>query len=50
MHPPLFLGARSPGQPSFHGWLDEIAFYNRPLTAKEVEDLYQLRESGPCKL
>jgi DNA-binding winged helix-turn-helix (wHTH) protein/DNA-binding beta-propeller fold protein YncE len=48
-HPPLFLGAQS-GIPSFHGWLDEIAFYNRALTAEEVEDLYQLRESGPCKL
>ncbi len=48
--PRLFLGARSPGQPSFHGWLDEIAFYNRALTAEEVRDLYQLRESGPCKL
>jgi hypothetical protein len=48
--PRLFLGARSPGQPSFHGWLDEIAFYNRALTAKEVSDLYQLRESGACKL
>jgi DNA-binding beta-propeller fold protein YncE len=46
---PLFLGAQS-GIPSFHGWLDEIAFYNRALTAKEVEDLYQLRESGPCRL
>jgi DNA-binding winged helix-turn-helix (wHTH) protein/DNA-binding beta-propeller fold protein YncE len=48
--PRLFLGAHSPGQPSFHGWLDEIAFYDRALTAKEVEDMYQLRESGPCKL
>jgi DNA-binding beta-propeller fold protein YncE len=46
---PLFLGAQS-GIPSFHGWLDEIAFYNRALTSKEVEDLYQSRESGPCKL
>jgi DNA-binding beta-propeller fold protein YncE len=45
----LFLGAQS-GKPSFLGWLDEIAFYNRALTAKEVQDLYQLRESGPCKL
>jgi DNA-binding beta-propeller fold protein YncE len=48
-HPPLFLGAQA-GIPSFHGWLDEIAIYNRALTGKEVEDLYQLRESGPCKL
>ena len=46
---PLFLGAKS-GTPSFHGWLDEVAFYNRALTPKEVADLYQLRESGPCKL
>jgi hypothetical protein len=50
LHPTLYLGARSPGQPSFHGWLDEIAFYNRALTAEEVEAMYQSRESGPCKL
>jgi DNA-binding beta-propeller fold protein YncE len=47
---PLLLGARSPGQPSFHGWLDEIAFYSRALTPKEVEEMYQSRESGKCKL
>jgi hypothetical protein len=46
----LLLGARSPGQPAFHGWLDEIAFYNRALNAAEIRKLYQLRESGPCKL
>jgi len=49
LHPPLFFGAQA-GIPSFQGWLDEIAFYNRGLTTKEVEDLYQLRESGPCNL
>jgi DNA-binding beta-propeller fold protein YncE len=47
--PSLFLGAQS-GTPSFHGWLDEIAFYNLALTAEEVKTLYRLRESGPCKL
>jgi len=47
--PPLSLGAQS-GIPSFRGWLDEIAFYDRALTAEEVKDLYQLRESGACKL
>ena len=35
--------------PAFKGWLDEIAFYNRARTAKEVMDLHQLRESGTCK-
>ena len=48
-HPPLFLGAQA-GIPSFRGWLDEIAFYDRALTAKEVKDLYRLHESGPCRL
>jgi DNA-binding winged helix-turn-helix (wHTH) protein len=47
---PQFFGARSPGGPSFHGWLDEIAFYRRALTADEVKGIYKLREFGPCKL
>jgi hypothetical protein len=47
---PLFLGAYEPGRPSLHGWLDEIAFYNRGLTAGEVGSLYQLREAGACRL
>jgi hypothetical protein len=43
---PLTLG----GAPaSFHGWLDEIDLYSRALPAKEVRDLYQLRESGSCR-
>jgi len=46
---PVFLGARSPGHPAFHGWLDELAFYNRRLTTQEVKALYQMRESGPCE-
>jgi hypothetical protein len=50
LHPTLFLGARNPGRPSFRGWLDEVVFYNRAMTAEEVKDLYQLRESGSCKL
>ena len=36
---PLFLGAQS-GIPSFRGWLDEVAFYNR---ASDGE-----RGQGPC--
>ena len=47
---PLLLGARNPGKPAFHGWLDEIAFYGRALSADEVKALYLAREVGPCKL
>jgi hypothetical protein len=47
---PLFLGAYEPGRASLHGWLDEVAFYNRGLTAGEVDRLYQLREAGACRL
>ncbi|MGA2597089.1 MAG: hypothetical protein ABSH09_08875 [Bryobacteraceae bacterium] len=31
---PLSFGARNPGNPAFHGWLDEIAFYGRALSKK----------------
>jgi DNA-binding beta-propeller fold protein YncE len=47
---PLNLGARGTGSTAFHGWLDEVMFYNRALSADEVRALYQMRESGPCKL
>jgi len=46
---PLYFGARS-GQPSFHGWLDEIAFYNRALGQDDVRREYQSRASGPCHI
>jgi DNA-binding winged helix-turn-helix (wHTH) protein len=46
----LTLGGYSSGSPAFRGWLDEVAFYSRALTAKEVRDLYELREHGPCKM
>jgi len=46
---PVLIGARSPGQPSYNGWIDELAFYNRALTADEVKTLYEQREAGPCK-
>jgi hypothetical protein len=45
---PLYLGAFEPGRPSLNGWLDEIAFYNRGLTADEVAGVYRKRETGPC--
>jgi hypothetical protein len=45
---PLLLGAYEPGRPSLRGWLDEIAFYNRGLTAAEIESLYRTRASGTC--
>lgn len=47
---PLNLGARSTGSATLHGWLDEVMFYNRALSADEVRALYQTRESGPCRL
>lgn len=46
---PLFLGAYEPGRPSLHGSLDEIAFYNRGLTAAEVGNLYRQRTVGACR-
>lgn len=45
----ISLGGLSSGQSGFHGWLDEIAFYDRALTSQEVTSLYQQRESTPCK-
>jgi hypothetical protein len=45
---PLLLGAYEPGRASLHGWLDEIAFYNRGLTAGEIENLYRQRAAGTC--
>ena len=48
--PPLSIGGSSEGAPPFHGLLDEILFYQKALTADEVAALYQLRESGPCRM
>jgi Concanavalin A-like lectin/glucanases superfamily len=45
---PLLLGAYDPGRSSLHGWLDEIAFYNRGLTDGEIENLYRQRAAGMC--
>jgi hypothetical protein len=45
---PLFIGATFEGQPGVRGWMDEIAFYSRALSAKDVQSLYRMRESGPC--
>jgi hypothetical protein len=44
------LGASGSGQSPLHGWLDEVAFYNRSLPPEEVKRIYQRREFGPCKL
>lgn len=46
----LHFGADVRGRAPLHGWLDEIAFYNRSLSPQEVKELYRSRESGPCKL
>jgi Concanavalin A-like lectin/glucanases superfamily len=46
---PVTLGGNTAGRGAFRGWLDEVGLYSRALTAKEVWDLYQLRESGPCR-
>jgi DNA-binding winged helix-turn-helix (wHTH) protein/DNA-binding beta-propeller fold protein YncE len=46
----LHIGAGDGGRLPLRGWLDEIAFYDRALSPGEVKALYQLRESGPCKL
>jgi DNA-binding winged helix-turn-helix (wHTH) protein/DNA-binding beta-propeller fold protein YncE len=46
----LHFGARERSQSPLHGWLDEVVFYDRALAADEVKRLYQLRETGPCRL
>jgi hypothetical protein len=48
--PSLYLGATKDGLHLFHGKLDEVLFYNRALTADEVRRLYELRESGKCRI
>ena len=45
----LRLGAGSRSSGSLHGWLDEIALYNRAFTSDEVRSFYQMREVGPCR-
>jgi hypothetical protein len=47
---PLYLGATPKGRTRLRGLLDEVAFYNRALTPKEIQALYDQREKGPCKL
>jgi hypothetical protein len=47
---PLYLGATPKGRATLRGLLDEVAFYNRALTPKEIQALYDQRERGPCKL
>ncbi|HLK66779.1 MAG TPA: LamG-like jellyroll fold domain-containing protein [Bryobacteraceae bacterium] len=48
--PPLHLGASREGRGFLNGKLDEILFYDRALSGSEVRDLFELRESGPCRL
>ncbi len=47
---PIYFGATWDGKASLRGKLDEIAFYDRALTADQVRDLYQKRESGACRM
>lgn len=50
LEPSLFFGGNRSQGPSFRGLLDEIGFYDRALSAEEVREVYQRRESGKCKL
>jgi hypothetical protein len=38
----MMIGARNPSAPAlfFHGWMDEIYYWNRALTAAEAAELY----------
>ncbi len=47
---PLYFGTAAGKKAFMHGKLDEILLYSRALTAQEVRVLYELRESGPCKM
>ena len=47
---PLYFGSTWDEKAFLRGKLDEIIFYDRALTAKEVHDLYEKRESGACRM
>lgn len=47
---PMRIGSDASGNRGFQRDLDEIAFYARALTSKEVQTIYRIRESGRCKL
>jgi hypothetical protein len=46
---PLLPGGYEPGRSSLHGWLDDVAFYNRGLTVDEAGRLYESRAASPCR-
>ena len=47
---PFYFGATWDRKQFLHGKLDEIMFYDRTLTAEEVRRLYEMRESGACRM
>lgn len=47
---PFHIGSDSKGKSILHGKLDEIMFYDRALTDREVQELYRRRETGACKI
>jgi hypothetical protein len=46
---PLYLGAYVGGGFGWNGRIDESQFYNRSLSASEVETLYEAGSAGTCK-
>ena len=46
---PLYLASDGHAENFLNGLLDEVAFYRRALSAQEVQALFQLRETGPCR-
>jgi len=47
---PIYLGASKDRHSAVAGNLDEILFYSRALSAADVQNLFQRRESGTCKM
>ena len=47
---PMLLGVSRERRYYLHGKLDEVLLYNRALGPTEIHHLYQIRESGPCRV
>jgi len=45
----VYLGSGERGEAGLKGLLDEVAFYSRALSDREVRTLFQIRDAGPCR-
>ena len=44
------IGAALAGHNTFLGMIDELAIYNRPLSAAEIQNIYNAQSEGKCHL